>query len=78
MRDKLTAEKEVPGLNVTEQLTWGTTDCSVVAASFSAVFIQAKVQKSHASMATLAISLASFPDSSALADKGNGRRGEQD
>ena len=35
--DKLTAEKEMPGLNVTDK-TWGTTDCSVVAASFSAAF----------------------------------------
>ena len=45
------AEKEVPSLNVTEQLTcMGTTDGSVVAASFSAeCSIQAKVQNSHAS-----------------------------
>ena len=58
MRDKLTAVKEIPDLNVTEQLTWGTTDCSVVAASFSAAFHPShEIQKPHASMATLDISV---------------------
>ena len=56
MRDKLTAEKEIPGLNVIarhgEQQT-----VQLLLPFFQQCSIQAKMQKSHAHMATLDISM---------------------
>ena len=52
MRDKLAAEKVIPGLNVTEQDV-----VQLSLALFQQCSIQAKMQKPHASMTTFDISV---------------------